>query len=155
MPQHPGVVRAARGPLAGFGRRAVSFLIDCVAPVIILSLLLPTGALISDAGWSLVVDAVAFLGLLSFGIWNSGYLQGATGCSIGRRVAGTKLLSIETGRPVGFRQAVTRQICHLLEFGIGYLRPLWDRKRQTFADKIAGTIVVRAGWRTDHRRLGQ
>jgi hypothetical protein len=77
------MVRAARGPLAGFGRRAVSFLIDCVAPVIMLSLLLSLGARISDAGWRLVVDAVAYLGLLSFGLWNSGYLQGATGCSVG------------------------------------------------------------------------
>lgn len=150
-----GIVRAARGPLAGFGRRAVSFLIDCVAPVIVLSLLLSTGALIGEVGWRLSIDAVAYLGLLSFGIWNSGYLQGATGCSIGRRVAGTKLLSIETGQPVGFGRALVRQICHVLEFGIGYLRPLWDRKRQTFADKIVGTIVVRAGRRTDHRRLGQ
>jgi len=26
---------------------------------------------------------------------------------------------------------------------LGYLWPLWDSKRQTFADKIVGTVVVR------------
>jgi uncharacterized RDD family membrane protein YckC len=25
---------------------------------------------------------------------------------------------------------------------VGYLWPLWDDKRQTFADKILGTVVV-------------
>jgi uncharacterized RDD family membrane protein YckC len=92
-----------------------------------------------------VIDAMAYLVLVGFGIWNSGYLQGATGRSIGRRVAGTKLVSIQTGQPVGVRRALTRQICHVLDIGIGCLWPLRDRKRQTFADKIFGTVVVRTG----------
>jgi uncharacterized RDD family membrane protein YckC len=169
-PAWPGTTAAARtpGPLAGFGPRAISFLIDCVAPLIVLNLL-PIAAVAGGMGPHLVIDAVAYLGLLGFGVWNSGYLQGTTGRSLGRRLAGTKLVSIDTGQPVGFGRALTRQICHVLDLGTGFLRPLWNVKRQTFADKIVGTVVVhlgeptnpRGGAPTDdligmkHRRLGE
>jgi uncharacterized RDD family membrane protein YckC len=143
-------------------------LIDCVVPLIVLNLL-PIAAVTDDMGSHLVIDAVAYLGLLGFGVWNSGYLQGTTGRSVGRRMAGTKLVSIDTGQPVGFGRALTRQVCHVLDFGIGFLRPLWNGKRQTFADKIIGTVVVHVGGPTnprgggptddlskmDHRRLGE
>jgi uncharacterized RDD family membrane protein YckC len=129
--------------LAGFGARVISCLIDYVAPVIVLNLLLSLGVVLGGATWLPVPAAVGYLGLLGFGIWNSGYLQGTTGRSLGRRVAHTKLVTIETGEPVGFGSAMARQICHGVEFGIGYLWPLWDGKRQTFADKIANTVVIR------------
>ncbi|MBA2473886.1 MAG: RDD family protein [Pseudonocardiales bacterium] len=142
-PSDVGELGAVEGPqpLAGFGARAISFLIDYVVPVIVLNLLISLGVVTGSP--SLAV--VGCLGLLGFGVWNSGYLQGTTGRSLGRRVANTKLVTIETGRPVGFGGAVARQICHALEFGIGYLWPLWDGKRQTFADKIARTVVIRIG----------
>lgn len=63
------------GPLAGFGARAISCLIDYLAPLIVLYTLLFIGAV---AG-SVVLAAVGYLGLLGFTIWNSGYLQGTTG----------------------------------------------------------------------------
>lgn len=130
-------------PLAGFGARVISCLIDYVAPVIVLNLLISVGVVLGSPTWPLILGAVGYLGLLSFGIWNSGYLQGTTGQSLGRRLAHTKLVTIETGQPVGFGSAMARQICHGVEFGIGYLWPLWDVKRQTFADKISNTVVIR------------
>jgi hypothetical protein len=145
-------------PLAAFGARAVSFSIDFGTPVIVLNLLLAISSVTGGAAWRLVLTVVGYLGLLGFGLWNSGYLQGTTGRSLGRRVAHTQLVMMETGRPVGFRRAVIRQFCHLLEFGIGYLRPLWDGKGQTFAGKIVGTVVVRIGGPAcspDHRRVGE
>jgi len=126
-----------------------------VVPLIVLNLL-PIAAVAGGMASHLVIGAVAYLGLLGFGVWNSGYVQGTTGRSLGRRMTGTKLVSIETGQPVGFGRALTRQFCHVLDFGIGFLRPLWDGKRQTFADKIVGTVVVQVGgpdqsprWRAD------
>ncbi len=146
-------------PLADFGARAVSFSIDFVIPVIVLNLLLAIGSTTGGTAWRLMLAVLVYLGLLGFGLWNSGYLQGTTGRSLGRRVAKTRLVMMATGQPVGFGRAVVRQICHLLEFGVGYLWPLWDGKRQTFADKILGTVVVRAGGPasspTDHRRVGE
>jgi uncharacterized RDD family membrane protein YckC len=146
-------------PLADFGARVVSFSIDFVIPVIVLNLLLAIGSATGGAAWRPVLAVVGYLGLLGFGLWNSGYLQGTTGRSLGRRVANSRLVMMQTGQPVGFRRAVVRQICHLLEFGIGYLWPLWDGKHQTFADKIVGTVVVRVGGSacspTDRRRVGK
>lgn len=154
-PAWPGITGAARtpGPSAGFGPRAVSFLIDCIAPLIVLNLL-PIAAVAGGMGSPLVIYAVAYLGLLGFGVWNSGYLQGTTGRSMGRWMTGTKLVSTETGQPVGFGRALTRQVCHVLDVGIGFLRPLWNGKRQTFADKLVRTVVVHAGGSTNLRGGG-
>jgi len=68
---------------------------------------------------------------------------GTTGQTIGKRQAGIKLVSAVTGQPIGFGGAFVRQLAHALEFGIGWLWPLFDDKRQTFADKICNTIVIR------------
>ena len=55
---------------------------------------------------------------------------------------------VRDGQPVGFGLAIGRQFLHILDslpFYIGYLWPLWDERRQTFADKVADTVVVQAG----------
>jgi uncharacterized RDD family membrane protein YckC len=52
-----------------------------------------------------------------------------------------------TGQPVGFGFAFVRQLAHVLDslpLYLGYLWPLWDDKRQTFADKVCSTVVVPA-----------
>lgn len=121
----------------------MSFLIDNIAPLFVLAaVLIFLGTSVSSASLSLILQTVACLGLLVFGLWNSGYQQGRTGQSIGRRLAGTQLVSLETGAPVGFGMALTRQLCHLGEAGIGFLWPLGDEYRQTFADKMVRTVVV-------------
>ncbi|MGH3883314.1 MAG: RDD family protein [Pseudonocardiaceae bacterium] len=137
------------GPLADFAARAISFLIDYVTPVIVLNILLSIGVATGNGALSPVLIVVGYVGLGAFGLWNSGYLQGTTGQSVGRRVARTKLVKIETGRPIGFGRALLRQFCHSLEFFIGFLWPLWDDKRQTFADKIVGTVVIRVEGATE------
>lgn len=132
------------GPLAGFGARGCSFLIDIMAPCIAFSAVnvIIAGAFDGDDG--LVMFGVALLILFAaFSVWNSWYRQGTTGQSIGRRVMKMKLVKIETGEPVGFGMALLRQICLMVTLGIGYLWLLWDPKRQTVADKIVKAVVVR------------
>lgn len=129
--------------LAGFGARAISFGIDIVAPVAVFAALLGVGVLLDSLALIIVIAVLGYFWLFVFIVWNSCYQQGITGQSIGRRIARTKLVKIETGAPVGFGAAVLRQFSHGAEFGIGYLWPLWDAQRQTFADKIVGTLVVR------------
>lgn len=130
-------------PLAGFRPRVISFLIDLVAPSTLVALVLVLGVAVGGSGLIVAFAVPGGLGLVAFLLWNSCYLQGSTGQSIGRRVAGTTLVKIETGAPVGFGTALVRQLCHGAELGIGYLWPLWDIQRQTFADKITATLVVR------------
>lgn len=82
---------------------------------------------------------------LGYMVWNYGYKQGTTGSSIGKSLMKFKVISEKTGQPIGFGRSVLRQIAHVadsLVCFLGYLFPLWDAKRQTFADKIMTTICV-------------
>lgn len=83
---------------------------------------------------------------LAYVIYNR-YILGGQGQSIGKKVLGIRLISEETGQPIGALNAFVRDICHFVDFIIcyvGFLFPLWDAKRQTLADKIMKTVVVPA-----------
>jgi uncharacterized RDD family membrane protein YckC len=131
---------------ASFVRRVGAHLVDVVLPAV--ALLVVVGGLVRTrhplaASGILVLGSLA---LLVFVVWNSGFRQGGSGQSLGKRAAGIRLVGADGGRPIGFGRAVTRQIAHLLDtlpLGLGYLWPLWDESRQTFADKACGTVVVR------------
>lgn len=88
---------------------------------------------------------VLWFASLGYAIWNWGYRQGKTGSTIGKGVMKFKVVSETTGQPIGFGMSIVRQLAHALDgFAcyVGYLWPLWDDKRQTFADKIMKTICV-------------
>jgi uncharacterized RDD family membrane protein YckC len=86
--------------------------------------------------------------LIALGFWAyNRWVLGGQGQSWGKRVVGMKLLSEETGQPIGTLNAFLRDLCHFIDTIIcfvGYLFPLWDAKRQTLADKIMRTVVVPA-----------
>jgi uncharacterized RDD family membrane protein YckC len=91
--------------------------------------------------WGATLAGLAYL------VWNYGYRQGTTGSSIGKSVLKFKVVSENTGEPIGFAASVLRQIAHLIDVGlfyIGYLFPLWTAKRQTLADKVMGTVCLPA-----------
>lgn len=84
------------------------------------------------------------LGIAVF-VWNTCIKQGRTGYSIGKGVLGIKLIKAETGQPIGAGMSFVRSIAHILDALpclVGFLWPLWDSKRQTFADKVVGTVVI-------------
>ena len=73
------------------------------------------------------------------------YRGGTTGYTIGRGVAGCKLVKESTGETIGMGMAFVRDIAHIVDSIIcyvGWLFPLWDNKRQTIADKIMSTVVL-------------
>ena len=89
--------------------------------------------------WLLWLVAVAYV------VWNNGYRQGTTGSSIGKSMMKFKVVSENTGQPIGFGMSVARQLAHFVDAVIcyiGYLFPLWDAKRQTLADKIMTTVCL-------------
>src|SRR5215218_9198074 len=99
----------------------------------------------NSAGTPLVViGAVLFLVPLGFFIWNVCLRQGRTGYSLGNGILGMRLIGVGSGQPIGGGMSFLRQLCHIADSFcyIGYLWPLWDAKRQTFADKIMSTVVV-------------
>jgi uncharacterized RDD family membrane protein YckC len=151
---------------ASWGQRFLAYLVDMIAVLVIegvaIGISFATGAGVATGGctpnpdgsipscsgefslfggWPLML---AWLAVLGYIVWNFGYRQGTTGSTIGKGVVHIKVVSEATGQPIGFGMSVVRQIVHIVDgiCYIGYLWPLWDAKRQTFADKIMSTIVL-------------
>lgn len=93
---------------------------------------------------AILLILVGFVLSLAVGLWNTVFRQGRTGYSVGKGVLGIKLVGEATGQPIGPGLTFVRQLAHFLDglCYIGYLWPLWDAKRQTFADKVMSTVVV-------------
>ena len=122
--------------LASWSRRAVGALPDWVAPVV----------LSFAARWwvggafGLAVSFVAGAWVLANGWWN-----GTSGQSVGKRLAGLRVLGEVTAEPIGGRRGLLRVLAHLVDSlacYVGWLLPLGDAKRQTIGDKIMRTLVV-------------
>ncbi|SFO80547.1 RDD family protein [Amycolatopsis rubida] len=135
------------GPVhADWGQRAGAYLVD-FAPLLAGVLIAVLVSLVSGAAGT-IVYLLAILGTLAWTVFNRWINGGATGQSLGKRIAGIKLVSEATGEPIGAGMAFVRDVAHALDsmaLGLGYLWPLWDDKAQTFSDKILSTVVVRAG----------
>jgi uncharacterized RDD family membrane protein YckC len=101
------------------------------------------GVIVSSGGGILYWLGVLYL--LALWIYNRWYRGGTTGYTIGRGVAGVKLVKESTGQPIGMGLAFVRDLAHIVDSLIcyvGWLFPLWDAKRQTIADKIMSTVVL-------------
>lgn len=140
------------GQLAEWGSRAGGYIIDYLifaGPVFVLyllSLLLTSSGSGGAAVLGLLFMLVGFALSIAGGLWIC-YQEGTTGQSIGKRQMGIRLISAQTGQPIGFGMAFVRKLAHIADSFlcyIGFLWPLWDDRKQTFADKICNTIVVRA-----------
>jgi uncharacterized RDD family membrane protein YckC len=84
------------------------------------------------------------LGGLAVWGYNRWYL-GGQGQSLGKRALSLTLVGESTGQPIGTLKAFLRDLAHIIDgiiCLIGYLFPLWDKKRQTLADKIMTTVVT-------------
>jgi uncharacterized RDD family membrane protein YckC len=148
------------GELAPWGTRVLGYLIDVGVPGAIASVLaivllaVAFGSISTGSDSGAVIAGIAFLVVCvvlplagaALQIWNSAYRRGTTGQTFGQKMVKIKTVSEETGQPIGFGNAFLRDLCHGLDglaCGVGYLAPLWDEKRQTWADKIVRTVVVR------------
>lgn len=145
---------------ASWGARVGAYLVDAVVvavPCIIAAVLLgattstsvdpTTGTTTTSAsGAAVFLSVVLYLVAFGLAIWNQVVRQGRTGQSLGKSALGIRLVGAATGQPIGAVLTFVRQLAHIVD-GIpcylGYLWPLWDAKRQTFADKIMSTYVVK------------
>lgn len=131
---------AAAGALVDWPKRALGGLIDYVAAGVVISIVV---SIIQNVSYGLgtVVNLVLSIGWMCY----LGYKSGTTGVTFGRSIAKTKLVSAETGQPIGTANGIIRQLAHIVDTIIcfvGWLFPLWDAQRQTLADKIMKTVVV-------------
>ncbi|MDR3664188.1 MAG: RDD family protein [Mycobacterium sp.] len=87
--------------------------------------------------------AGTWLLMVGYLIWNFGYRQGRTGASLGKTVVRCRVVGQTSGAPIGFARSLLRQAVHLADLSVvGYLWPLWDARKQTFADKAMETVCV-------------
>ncbi len=82
---------------------------------------------------------------IAFFVWNICIRQGRTGASIGKSVLAIRLVNSDL-QPIGAGWSFLRYLLHILDgiCYIGYLWPIWDSRKQTFADKIMNTFVIQA-----------
>jgi uncharacterized RDD family membrane protein YckC len=100
----------------------------------------------NDDGTFGVIYWICLLVGLGYWIYNR-WILGGQGQSIGKKALGLRLIKEETGQPLGAGGAFLRDICHIVDgiiCYIGFLFPLWDAKKQTIADKIVKSLVVKA-----------
>lgn len=140
---------------ASFGQRAGAYIIDFVIIVAICGV----GGVIAGAttpaatfdnpdpgpsGVGGLVLFLAFIAALAYPVFFEGRPDGQT---IGKKAVGIRVVRRANGGPLGFGLALGRTLGRFVEgfaFGLGLLWAAWDPMRQTFHDKMAGTLVVRA-----------
>ena len=133
---------------ASWIQRVGAYLVDgiIVAPFSILAAILGHSTDSATGVQTLNVFYFVFslAGLVVTG-YNRWFQAGKTGQSWGKKTLGIRLVSEETGQPIGAGMAFVRDLAHFVDgviCDIGYLFPLWDAKKQTLADKIIKTVVV-------------
>ncbi|NKI40543.1 RDD family protein [Streptomyces physcomitrii] len=93
-----------------------------------------------------VFAIIGFVALIALAIWQL-IQEGRTGQTVGKKAVGIRLVRESDGQPVGVGMAFVRRIAHFLDSiacYLGWLWPLWDEKKQTFADKVCSTLVIRS-----------
>jgi uncharacterized RDD family membrane protein YckC len=133
---------AVPGNLAAWPNRVGGALIDGL----IVGVPYGIGAALASNNDLAIIALIFYLIGIGLAIWNVIIRQGNTGQTVGKQVLGLKLVDANTGQPLGPGKTFLRQLTHILDSAacyIGYLWPLWDEKRQTFADKINNTYVIK------------
>jgi hypothetical protein len=137
--------------LAGWLHRVVAYLIDLAAtltPLFLAGVVLDPGPGATMSGTTSIVYLLLWLLGPAIWVYNRWVLQGRSGQSWGKQVMSIRLARADDGQAVGGAIALLRDLAHLLDalpcilFPIGFLWPIWDTRRQTFADKIMNTVVV-------------
>ncbi len=131
---------------AGFARRLFAILLDGIILSIIADLVRFTYefAARSDAGM-LRFDAPMIIslcvGLIYFTLFTA---EG--GQTIGKRVFKIRVVLLN-GKDISYGLALFRTLGYVLSFFfgtfLGFIWAFWDRRRQTWHDKAAGTVVIR------------
>lgn len=146
---------------AGFWRRFVAYMIDgfimgviSVLFMIIAGIAYVAGAMSGDGGAMLAKMAdPAQMASLTLWMWVFSvvfnmayftYFHGSSGRTPGKRLLGLQVISSE-GTPISYGIAFLRSVGYLvssLVFCLGYIWIGFDKKKQGWHDKIAGTVVI-------------
>jgi uncharacterized RDD family membrane protein YckC len=102
-----------------------------------------------DAGAIDVPFLVAGVGAAALGVLLAAVLMlrwAGRGQTPGLRAVGLRLVAADGGGPIGPARAVVRALARVpsaLPALVGFVWMLWDRRKQTWYDKISRTVVIR------------
>jgi len=153
------------GPMAGYASwwsrvgasvidGLISVAIAAVPAIIGLVILGKTATTTTTDGYTTVEGAhpagFLFLGLayaaaIAFGIWNTVFRQGRQGQTLGKKALGIQVVRDGTGEFLGAGKAFLRMLVAAIVGSVcflNYLWPLWDARKQTWHDKIVGSVVI-------------
>ncbi|MFD9358571.1 RDD family protein [Streptomyces sp. NPDC060031] len=148
MPGMPGMPGSGMPPLAHWGLRVGAYLLDgliILGPMYALGFIDMANAddpATAGPGPFFIIGLIYALGMGFFQL----YKEGSTGQTIGKKVVGISLRREADGSTLGFGMAFLRKLAHIVDglpCYLGWLWPLWDSKKQTFADKICSTVVIK------------
>ncbi|WP_370486977.1 RDD family protein [Mycobacterium sp. pV006] len=131
--------------LASWPARAGALAVDVLVPLGVAATMAVLALGVAADSWTRWVFVVGFAASVLAIAVNRLVAPVATGWTVGRALFG-----IAVRRPddadVGVLRLAARDLAHLLDTGalmLGWLWPLWDRRRRTFADLLARTEVQR------------
>jgi uncharacterized RDD family membrane protein YckC len=138
--------KAASGTYAGLFWRLPGFLVD----TLVMGMLWAVVSLLGSRAWTsttsrpLPVTAGVVFMLLVVWLYPSLLESSRWKSTLGKRLFGLRTVDI-TGRRIGFGRASVRSVARTVSWAVcmaGFLAMLIGRKKQTFHDRIAGTVVV-------------
>jgi len=139
----PVVEEAAPNDLAGWDTRAAAFAVDVLPGVaVVATMALVWLAVPTRSTWWWVSGSV-LVGATLLTMVNRAVLPAILGWSLGRALFGIAVVRAD-GTAVGVARMTTRELAHLLDtlsVFVGWLWPLWDPRRRTFADLLLRTEV--------------
>jgi uncharacterized RDD family membrane protein YckC len=136
------------------GRRVVATVVDLLLLGIVAGLLSAPGTLINNLGdgdGNAVGALLSFAGALAAGVVFFGYfiiLEGRSGQTIGKRLAGVRVIRESDGLPPGIGPAALRTLLRIVDsigsYFVAFVVVLISDKNQRLGDMVAKTLVVRA-----------
>jgi uncharacterized RDD family membrane protein YckC len=129
---------------ASWGTRVAATLIDSLLQIVPVIALIILGVAMGNAAGGILI-VLGYLASFGIYIWNIVFRQGNTGQTVGKQWLSVKLIRESDGPVVGPGMSFVRNLAHILDqlpCYLGYFWPLWDAKRQTFADKVCSTVVI-------------
>ncbi len=119
-----------------FVRRIVAFIADCALVFVV-----------NVIAWAVAGDLTSQIaGVVASAAYFT-YFEGRPGGqTLGKRWMGLRIVDLGGRASIGYPRALLRwggRIVSLVPAGLGCVWMLWDRGRQTWHDKMAGTVVAR------------
>ena len=123
---------------SGFWRRFAAALIDGIVLGVVSGIL---SAVMNKAGG----EGLGFV--ISLGYYT--YFHGKTGQTPGDAVMSIRVVDLRngSGAPIGYGRALGRALMSIVSgvvLLLGYLWMIWDSEKQTWHDKVVGSVVVPA-----------